>query len=201
MHPCTHAPIITQIPYKGFTLSELLISLAVLGLISALTLPTIFNTVSEQRSKAGLKEAITAFQSIAKEGVDDGSIYSKATFIDALKLKLNFVEHRTTACTEIFHLNHSGYSASMHDCFILPNGIMVNVSNATSLYPDNGFGVFFGDPQASSSSGWRRVNLVLNATGIRQDLGVWGIFNPGQLRQPNSWGGGEANGSFARLYR
>ncbi|MFM7389441.1 MAG: type II secretion system protein [Vampirovibrionales bacterium] len=42
----------------GFTLSELLISLAVLGLISALTLPSIFNNFQLSQRKALFKETL-----------------------------------------------------------------------------------------------------------------------------------------------
>ena len=49
--------------HAGFTLSELLISLSVLGLISALTLPAVFNSVNDRKRIAVFKETINALAS------------------------------------------------------------------------------------------------------------------------------------------
>ncbi|MFM7390447.1 MAG: type II secretion system protein [Vampirovibrionales bacterium] len=68
MHPRTHY----HTNKKGFTLSELLISLAVLGLISALTLPSIFNNVEQAKKKAALKEAITTLSQIVYQANAEG---------------------------------------------------------------------------------------------------------------------------------
>jgi prepilin-type N-terminal cleavage/methylation domain-containing protein len=46
----------------GFSLSELLISVAVLGLISALTLPAVYNSVQKNQKKAVLKESVSVVQ-------------------------------------------------------------------------------------------------------------------------------------------
>jgi type II secretory pathway pseudopilin PulG len=48
--------------YFAFTLSELLISLAVIGLISALTLPAVFNSVQRSQKRAVLKESVSVIQ-------------------------------------------------------------------------------------------------------------------------------------------
>ncbi len=48
----------------GFTLSELIISMAVLGLISALCLPQVFNEVESIKKEAVLKESIALLNSI-----------------------------------------------------------------------------------------------------------------------------------------
>lgn len=52
---------------RGFTLSELLISLSVLGLIAALTLPAIFNSVNKAKRSAIIKETLNAIQTAALE--------------------------------------------------------------------------------------------------------------------------------------
>ncbi|MFM7390680.1 MAG: type II secretion system protein, partial [Vampirovibrionales bacterium] len=73
MPPCLHASSVAQ-TRRGFTLSELLISLAVLGLISALTLPSIFNSVSQSQHKAKMKETIQVLQDVMYTGYMNGEI-------------------------------------------------------------------------------------------------------------------------------
>jgi prepilin-type N-terminal cleavage/methylation domain-containing protein len=43
---------ISHLTKQGFTLSELLVSLSVLGLVAALTLPSIFNSVAKSKFNA-----------------------------------------------------------------------------------------------------------------------------------------------------
>ena len=57
---------------KGFTLSELLVSLAVLGLIAGLTVPSVINSVSRARNKALQKETVQVIASIIQDGMMNG---------------------------------------------------------------------------------------------------------------------------------
>jgi len=57
---------------NAFTLSELLVSLSVLGLIAALTLPSIFNSVNSGRDKAVVKETINTLQVLLNQGQMEG---------------------------------------------------------------------------------------------------------------------------------
>ncbi|MFM7390320.1 MAG: Tfp pilus assembly protein FimT/FimU [Vampirovibrionales bacterium] len=75
---------------QGFTLSELLISLAVLGLIAALTLPSIFNSVAQNQMKAVERELLTSVAQVVTEGLQSGTIATTgAGFREALIQKLN----------------------------------------------------------------------------------------------------------------
>jgi prepilin-type N-terminal cleavage/methylation domain-containing protein len=47
---------------KGFTLTELLVSLSVLGLIAALTMPSVFNSYKTMQKKAAGRETITSLE-------------------------------------------------------------------------------------------------------------------------------------------
>jgi prepilin-type N-terminal cleavage/methylation domain-containing protein len=57
---------------KGFTLSELLISLSVLGLISSLTLPQVFNSVNNSKRKAVFKETLNMLNVMAQDASNNG---------------------------------------------------------------------------------------------------------------------------------
>jgi len=63
---------------RGFTLSELLVSLAVLGLISALTLPKIFTNVENLKKKAVFKETFMVLQKMYTTNYSNGGTYIRA---------------------------------------------------------------------------------------------------------------------------
>jgi prepilin-type N-terminal cleavage/methylation domain-containing protein len=52
---------------KAFTLSELLVSLSVLGLIAAITLPSIFNAVEAQKKNAVFKETYNTMDTLVQQ--------------------------------------------------------------------------------------------------------------------------------------
>jgi prepilin-type N-terminal cleavage/methylation domain-containing protein len=70
VNPQPHRPTAV----KAFTLSELLVSLSVLGLIAALTLPTIFNSVEQSRKKAVLKETVNILENVSYECAMEGML-------------------------------------------------------------------------------------------------------------------------------
>jgi prepilin-type N-terminal cleavage/methylation domain-containing protein len=59
---------------RGFTLSELLVALAILGVIAALTIPSVMQAVSVQQNKAKLKLAITAINTALSNGLESDEI-------------------------------------------------------------------------------------------------------------------------------
>ena len=79
----------------GFTLSELLVSLAVLGLIAGLTVPSIVASVSKSRNKILQKETIQVLTSILNTGVLDGSL-SEISNYDIQSTSSPLVQYFTT---------------------------------------------------------------------------------------------------------
>jgi prepilin-type N-terminal cleavage/methylation domain-containing protein len=64
----------------GFTLSELLVSLAVLGLIAGLTVPSIIAAVDKSRTTAQFKEAQQIIQEIMSAGYQNGDFQNITSF-------------------------------------------------------------------------------------------------------------------------
>jgi len=60
--------------FLGFTLSELLISLAVIGVIAAVSVPKIIGDTSRNQSRIQLKEGLNAIESLAMQGYADEDI-------------------------------------------------------------------------------------------------------------------------------
>ena len=70
----------------GFTLAEVLITLAIIGVVATMTLPALMNNTQEQQAKTGLKKGINtlteaAQTNLAIDGFDYGSV--QATTADA----------------------------------------------------------------------------------------------------------------------
>ncbi|MFM7389310.1 MAG: type II secretion system protein [Vampirovibrionales bacterium] len=126
---------------RGFTLSELLISLAVLGLISALTLPSIFNSVSQSQLKAKQKETIQVIQTIIYQGFMNGDFQNISSWgaqnttdplVQYFSGKLAGATHcpkgTTTPPCNNFNWANMGLSYAVNDHsgrWILPNGVGV----------------------------------------------------------------------------
>jgi prepilin-type N-terminal cleavage/methylation domain-containing protein len=72
---------------SAFTLSELMVSLAILGVLAALTLPGVFTHMQVSANKARLKTTYIAMNQALNAAVLDGS-YTSA--IAVLKAKLNY---------------------------------------------------------------------------------------------------------------
>jgi prepilin-type N-terminal cleavage/methylation domain-containing protein len=69
-------------PYKrlAFTLSELLISLSIIGLISAIAVPTIFNAVEANSKKSRFKEAFSILNNVIKKGAETSEMNHAGDF-------------------------------------------------------------------------------------------------------------------------
>jgi prepilin-type N-terminal cleavage/methylation domain-containing protein len=73
----------------AFTLSELLISLSVLGLISAITLPQVFTSVNKVKEKAIFKEAYSLLSTLAMEVSLQETDPSSSHLLEKLRTKVN----------------------------------------------------------------------------------------------------------------
>lgn len=73
----------------GLSLTELLIGLALLGIIGSLMVPRLLNTFSEQQHKAKFQEFYSLSSQILSKGYLDGSIRSQNQFAAALLDTLN----------------------------------------------------------------------------------------------------------------
>lgn len=75
---------------SGFSTAELLVVLAVLGVIAAFTIPKVLNS-NAPGHKAALKQTYTSLSSVLREGVQNGAI-NKDTIASYFKQKLNYTK-------------------------------------------------------------------------------------------------------------
>jgi prepilin-type N-terminal cleavage/methylation domain-containing protein len=86
---------LNKICVKGFTLSELLISLSVLGLISAIVMPILFQSIEKGKRTAIFKESIQVFNKAFMQCMEDYTC--KDGDIRPMLAKINTVKQCTPA--------------------------------------------------------------------------------------------------------
>jgi prepilin-type N-terminal cleavage/methylation domain-containing protein len=116
---------------KGFTLSELLIAVAILGIIAAFTIPKVLQDVGLSADKTRLKEAYGAVSSVWAAGFQEGTI-SSSTDISAIHnylfSKLNGVKVcRTSVLSEgcLTHMSNIYWSTGNHPGIRLHSGVVL----------------------------------------------------------------------------
>jgi prepilin-type N-terminal cleavage/methylation domain-containing protein len=136
---------------KGFTLAELLMALAILGVIATFTIPNVLNTFGNQTIKANGKAAISTLSAVLYEGCSNGKIKVTTNYFqltDYLKTKLNYTRFCALGETDGPCEDHSpgGEMGPSTSRFILPSGAVVAV-----------YGIDFYNPGD--------VHLLVDATG------------------------------------
>jgi prepilin-type N-terminal cleavage/methylation domain-containing protein len=129
------APSTKHFKLKGFTLSELLVSLGVLGLIAGLTIPTIVNAVETSKRKALFRETVQIVAQVVQQGVLSGELTPDDAGETYMIDHLNATKvYPTEACVEnnwLYPLPY--YRASVKDA-ILNNGVILSFGHWTWDY-------------------------------------------------------------------
>lgn len=117
---------------RGFTLSELLISLAILGLIATFTLSKLTQSVNDNANKARGKEAFAAINQVLFDGWRSGAIdgsSNKAAVAALLDSKLNFTARcDPDSAPPCNYPLPDGVSIG----YLLPSGALISLYSANS---------------------------------------------------------------------
>ena len=78
---------------SGFTLAEVLVTLMIIGVIAAMTIPSLMQSTSSQEYKAAFKKAVSMLNqavtlNYALDG-EDASDYTGTNFVNLMKTRLN----------------------------------------------------------------------------------------------------------------
>ncbi len=86
---------------KGFTLAEVLITLAIIGVVAALTIPSVILNTNQQEYKTGLKKAVSVLNqaismNMAIDNVSPNDIENVAQMVNYFSNRMNTLSSDTT---------------------------------------------------------------------------------------------------------
>ncbi len=126
---------------NAFTLAEVLITLGIIGVVAAMTVPTLVGQTGEQEYKTGLKKAVSTINQAAQLNyVQDGcdfSLLSSSTASETstdnlyglFAQRLN-VQNKSVAATDF--ANNSAGSLTGANKFLLNDGTVISFDNSTT---------------------------------------------------------------------
>lgn len=178
---------------KGFTLSELLIALAILGVIAVFTIPKVLQAQQGSAFKSAVKEVagtVTQAESAAQLA---GTLSQNSTFGD-LTPYLNYVKYDTvTVIDDVQTGSNRTCGAGSWVCLRLHNGGIISYHLAQSFAgtgTTNGI-YFYFDPDGKETDGTtngpgKSVNMFLyyngvirtKATAQPNTVNSFGTYNP-----------------------
>jgi prepilin-type N-terminal cleavage/methylation domain-containing protein len=150
---------------SGFTLAELLIALAILGVIATFTIPKILSAQQNSSNNAIAKEALSAVSAAFQQySIQNG--LSSSTSVNAITQYLNYVAVDSTTTVDDSTNSSSTFACSavgLNRCLKLHNGAILVYHNGESF---SGTGAtngiwFLLDPDGMASSNKGLVFFVL----------------------------------------
>ena len=159
---------------RGFTLSELLIALAILGVIATFTIPKVLQSQQDGKYKAIAKES-AGFMSAAFDAYKFQNGVKTSAKMGDLTPYLNYVAVDTTTTVDNEHGDTPAtWSCSAFSCYKLHNGAMLYFGTYTFGGSGSTNGIWFNiDPDGKVTDG--------TTNGPGKSLALWLHYN-GQLK-------------------
>lgn len=150
----------------GFTLAEVLITLGIIGVVAAMTIPTLMNSTNQAEFKTGYKKIISTLNqaitmNVAIDSADFSSLVAGTASNGTMGMfmtRMNLVKTATAADTD------------------LDTGVSAPVSAATNYTLYFNDGMVFGFPKAAASCGTTTIDA--NCTGV---VDVNGLKKPNKM--------------------
>ena len=194
-------------PFKGCTLSELLVSLGVLGLIAGLTVPSIINSVEKSKNKAMQKEAIQVISQIIQAGYFNGDFQEitnwdgedpNSDLVQYFTKKLNAKHCPKGTVTEpcnhklLYYSDVTNYHNNHSLRWVLPNGTQIMIPNSYYAKPWHFQFIIDSKPSGSSSfavAGGDQIAIGCNpaettSTGVGGGGWTYAGIKPGMCSAP-----------------
>ena len=171
----------------AFTLAEVLITLAIIGVVATMTLPALMTNTAEQQAKTGLKKGINTlteaahmnqaidgfdYASLTESGDDDGkqSLYSlllNRTNIDINASGASKLISQTGTASSKASENYAVFfrdgSALLFPANVTSSGVVGKSSIDNSATQDDG--LVYGIPVIFDTNGKKGPNIVSNCAG------------------------------------
>ena len=168
----------------GFTLAEVLITLGIIGVVAAMTMPTLMNSTQGAQYKAAYKKALSALSqavtlNVALDDYNFADLSGTAgtgngTLADMLKNRMNVVREETTS-TNVLLDNGGAYSATNVGGTATNDtgNITIDTGNTTLFFND---GIMFSFPSNAA-------NCSKDATINNQPC--YGFIDVNGIKAPN----------------
>jgi prepilin-type N-terminal cleavage/methylation domain-containing protein len=155
---------------QGFTLAELLIALAILGVIATFTIPKILTSTGTAQFKAVAKETAGTLTTALQDYSVTNAV-TTATQASTIMANVNFVTSNTSATTTDTGLNND--CSATHICLQLHNGAFLQYTAAGT----------FG---AITTSNYIPFNLDPDGTksGATNDIVTFRLYSNGKITVP-----------------
>lgn len=128
---------------KGFTLAEVLITLVIIGVIAAMTIPTLMNSTNQQEFRVGLKKAISAVnQAVSLNYALEGKSIGDTDLDSSANVVTNLFQKRmsviSTATSDVAFATSSDVTPSTNNVFYTADGMRyaINVSGSATFDTD-----------------------------------------------------------------
>lgn len=155
---CTHR--------HGFTLAELLIALAILGVIATFTIPKILSTQQNQKFNAMAHEAASAIGQAYQQFKLSGDLGAATTGDDIIADYLNYVKVDTTSKIDDRPEGAGIRDCSSSNCYVLHNGGILRAHTCNFDGTNSINAVFFVfDPDGVRTNQEDSLTLVLYYDG------------------------------------
>ncbi|MBQ2645652.1 type II secretion system protein [bacterium] len=137
---------------KGFTLAEVLITLVIIGVIAAMTIPTLMNSTNAQEYRTGLKKAISTLNqalslNYALEGtsVGDDNLNTASGVVNNLFIKRMSVVSTATSGGANGAFGAGGSGVTTDTVFYTADGMRFAVGAIAAAGPDDSGEYYYGN--------------------------------------------------------
>ncbi len=120
---------------KGFTLAEVLITLAIIGVVAAISIPSVISNSQQQEFKTGLRKAVSVLNSAItmNMALDGETPYDNANTYGFLMKHMAVIKSTTLRSKEFYTLNKSGTTYE-NAAFYTTDGMRFELRNGLAQY-------------------------------------------------------------------
>ena len=124
---------------EGFTLAEVLITLMIIGIVAALTIPSVIANYQQQEFKTGLKKAVSVLnEAIQMNIVHEGETpYENISLSNYLKRHMNVISERLLVAPQKSYANrwysNTSYVSVQNDVFYTADGMRFEIVLSPSI--------------------------------------------------------------------
>ena len=146
---------------KGFTLAEVLITLAIIGVVAAISIPSVISNSQQQEFKTGLRKAVSVLNSAItmNMAIDGESPYDN-------KDLFNYLQRHMSIISTTSRLSYEAYTRKA-------NGAQFHVSSNAAFYTTDGMRFEF-----NQAAGLTEGSNKLHESNINACTGITNLTSP-----------------------